>query len=216
MHGDGLYEGTLWQYRWFVPYDYKWIEKEMSGPKEAVSQLDYFFNHNLFNVGNQPDIHVPFLYYEFGEPWKSQKLVREILLEPTVNHYGTHEKWKEPYIGKVFKAEPEGYIREMDDDAGTMSAWFVLASMGLYPTNIGETSYWILPPIFDEVDIQLTNNKSFKIVNRKNTADEIYIQKAILNGKPYTKSWIEYDDIQNGGILELVLGKTPAEDWGKM
>ena len=216
MHGDGLYEGTLWQYRWFVPYDYKWIENEMGGPKEAVAQLDYFFNHNLFNVGNQPDIHVPFLYYEFGEPWKSQKLVREILLEPTVNHYGTHEKWKEPYIGKVFKAQPEGYIREMDDDAGTMSAWFVLASMGLYPTNVGETSFWILPPVFDEVDIQLSGNKSFRIINRKDSQDDIYIRKATLNGQPYTRSWIEYDDIQKGGTLELVLGKTPAEDWGKM
>jgi putative alpha-1,2-mannosidase len=214
MHGDGLYEGTLWQYRWFVPYDYKWIENEMGGANEAVSQLDYFFSHHLFNIGNQPDIHVPFLYYEFGEPWKSQKLVREILLESTVNHYGTHEKWKEPYIGKVFKAAPEGYIREMDDDAGTMSAWFVLASMGFYPTNVGETSYWILPPVFDEVEIQLPGNKSFRIVNRKKLKDEIYIQKAMLNGKPLIKSWIEYADIQNGGTLELVLGSTPSKIWG--
>jgi len=212
--GKGLYEGTLWQYRWFVPYDYQWIENAMGGQKEAVSQLDYFFDHNLFNIGNQPDIHVPFLYYAFNEPWKSQKLVRKILLEPTVNWYGTHEKWKKPYIGKVFKTAPRGYIPEMDDDAGTMSAWFVLASMGLYPTNIGETSYWILPPVFDEVEIQLPGNKSFKIVNRKKSKDEIYIQKAMLNGKPLTKSWIEYADIQNGGTLELILGSTPSKTWG--
>ena len=214
MHGDGLYEGTLWQYRWFVPYDYKWIENTMGGQKEAVLQLDYFFKQNLFNIGNQPDIHVPFLYYAFNEPWKSQKLVRKILLEPTVNHYGTHEKWKEPYIGKVFKATPEGYIPEMDDDAGTMSAWFVLASMGLYPKNVGETSYWILPPVFDEVDIELADNKSFRIINRKESDKDIYIQKVILNGQPYTKSWIDYQDIQNGGTLELTLGKTPAKNWG--
>ncbi len=216
MHGDGLYEGTLWQYRWFVPYDYTWIENAMGGKKAGVSQLDYFFENNLFNVGNQPDIHVPFLYYEFGEPWKSQKLVRKILLEPTVNHYGTHEKWKNPYIGKVFKAEPEGYIEEMDDDAGTMSAWFVLSSMGLYPRNIGETSYWILPPVFDEVNIRLAENKSFKIVNGRNAPGDIYIQKATLNGEPFSKSWIDYQDIQNGGTLELTLGSTPNTDWGKL
>ncbi|QGY42793.1 glycoside hydrolase family 92 protein [Maribellus comscasis] len=216
MHGDGLYEGTLWQYRWFVPYDYPWIEDAMGGKKASVSQLDYFFENNLFNVGNQPDIHVPFLYYEFGEPWKSQKLVRQILLEPTVNHYGTHEKWKNPYIGKVFKAEPEGYIEEMDDDAGTMSAWFVLSSMGLYPRNIGETSYWILPSVFEEVSIRLADKKSFKIINRRNSSDDIYIESATLNGEPFLKSWIDYRDIQNGGTLELTLSSTANTDWGKL
>ena len=214
MHGDGLYEGTLWQYRWFVPYDYKWIENAMGGKANAIFQLDYFFDHNLFNVGNQPDIHVPFLYYEFGEPWKSQKLVREILLSPTVNHYGTHNKWEKPYIGKVFKAAPEGYIREMDDDSGTMSGWYVLSSIGLYPRNIGETSMWILPPIFDEVSIPLSNNKAFKITKRKESNSAIYIQSAKLNGKPYTKPWIEYSTLRNGGTLELVMGAELNKQWG--
>jgi len=216
MHGDGLYEGTLWQYRWFVPYDFKWIENEMGGREETIAQLDYFFGNNLFNVGNQPDIHVPFLYYELGEPSKSQKLVRDILLNPTVNPYGTHKKWDEPYIGKVFKDDPAGYIPEMDDDAGTMSAWFVLSSMGLYPRNIGETSFWILPPVFDEVSIQLSENKSFRIVNIKNSDDEIYIQKAVLNGKALNRSYLDYTEIRNGGTLELTLGKNPSTDWGKM
>jgi len=216
MHGDGLYEGTLWQYRWFVPYDFKWNENEMGGREETVAQLDYFFGNNLFNIGNQPDIHVPFLYYELGEPSKSQKLVRDILLNPTVNYYGTHQKWDKPYIGKVFKDDPEGYIPEMDDDAGTMSAWFLLASMGLYPRNIGETSFWILPPVFDEVKIQLSENKSFKIINRKKSENEIYIQKAVLNGEPLLNSWIDYQDIQNGGTLELILGTNPSEHWGKI
>ncbi len=209
MHGDGLYEGTLWQYRWFVPFDFNWVIQSIGSKEKTLSQLDYFFENHLFNIGNQPDIHVPFLYYELGQPWKSQKLVREILLQPTVNFYGTHKKWETPYIGKVFKNTPDGYIEEMDDDAGTMSAWFVLASMGFYPKLIGEPAYWILPPIFDEVSIQLTNGSSFKIENIKKSEKDIYIQKAILNGTEMNRSWLNYDEIMKGGVLKLILGDQP-------
>ena len=54
---------------------------------------------------------------------QTQKLVHQILLEPTTNYYGTHEKWEKPYIGKIFNTTPPGYLKEMDDDAGTMSSW---------------------------------------------------------------------------------------------
>ena len=56
-------------------------------------------------------MHVPLLYYELEEPWKSQKLVRKLLLEETVNHYGTHKKWDEPYTGKIFRNHPEGFLK---------------------------------------------------------------------------------------------------------
>ncbi|MFR5757666.1 MAG: glycoside hydrolase domain-containing protein [Bacteroides cellulosilyticus] len=73
-----------------------------------------------------------FYIITFGAPWKTQKLVHQILLELTTNYYGTHEKWEKPYIGKIFNTTPQGYLKEMDDDAGTMSSWFVLSSIGLY------------------------------------------------------------------------------------
>lgn len=60
MHGDGLYEGTIWQYRWFVPHDFDWVIATLGSKKKVLSELDYFFENNLFNMGNQPDIHVPF------------------------------------------------------------------------------------------------------------------------------------------------------------
>lgn len=214
MHGKGLYEGTLWQYRWFVPYDMEWVAKTIGSNEKAISQLDYFFDKNLFNIGNQPDIQVPFLYYNFGQPWKSESLVRKLLLEPTVNYYGTHTKWNVPYVGKVFRDNPEGFLEEMDDDAGTMSSWFVLASVGLYPVCVGQPEFWILPPIFDSVTINVSGNKKFTIKNIRNSPKDIYISKALLNGETLNRSYLKYFEIMNGGMLKLYLSDKPNTSWG--
>lgn len=214
MHGDGLYEGTLWQYRWFVPHDLEWIVNALGGRANAISELDYFFANHLFNMGNQPDIQVPYLYYNLGEPWKAQKLVREILLEPTVNHYGTHDKWKQPYVGKIFKITPDGYLKEMDDDAGTMSSWFVLSSMGLFPVCPGVPYYWIQVPVFDLVTINLENGKKFCTEVIRKSEKDLYIQDVMLNGEIKNESWLRYDEIMSGGKLIVKLGEQPNKKWG--
>ena len=165
-------------------------------------------------MGNQPDIHVPFLYYYLGEPWKTQKLVRQILLEPTTNYYGTHEKWEKPYIGKIFTTTPRGYLKEMDDDAGTMSSWFVLSSIGLFPVCPGVPYYWISAPVFDTVTLHPTSQQEFKIHVNRPDAECIYIQKVVLNGKTLNRSWLSYEEIMQGGDLTLELGKSPNKRWG--
>lgn len=214
MHGDGLYEGTIWQYRWFVPYDFDWVISALGSRKKVLNELDYFFDNNLFNMGNQPDIHVPFLYYYLGEPWKTQRLVRQILLEPTTNYYGTHEKWEKPYIGKIFTTSPRGYLKEMDDDAGTMSSWFVLSSIGLFPVCPGVPYYWISAPVFDTVTLHPASRQKFKIHVHRPDAESFYIQKVVLNGKILNRSWLSYEEIMQGGELMLELGKTPNKHWG--
>jgi putative alpha-1,2-mannosidase len=171
MHGDGLYEGTLWQYRWFVPYDIKGVAEMMGGRSVFTDQLEYFFDHNLYSHGNQPDIHVPFLFNVSGKPWLTQKIVNTLLTKKMEQWYGTHVKWEKPYNGRVYQLAPEGYIPEMDDDAGTMSAWYVLAAMGIYPACVGEPVYFLSAPIFSSVEIQLADNKSFRITAR-NVSDE--------------------------------------------
>lgn len=214
MHGDGLYEGTIWQYRWFVPHDFDWIVSTLGGKEKILDELNYFFENNLFNMGNQPDIHVPFLYYYLGEPWRTQKLINQILLEPTVNYYGTHEKWEKPYVGKVFTTTPQGYLKEMDDDAGTMSSWYVLSSIGLFPVCPGVPYYWILPPIFDMVTIHPASLHKFKISVSKRNEKCVYIQRAILNGEILNRSWLGFDEIMRGGDLILELGESPNKNWG--
>lgn len=214
MHGDGLYEGTLWQYRWFVPYDMKGVMDMVGGKDVFTGQLQYFFDNNLYNHGNEPDIHVPFLFNMTDKPAASQKIVNQILTKEIRQNYGTHVKWKVPYIGRIYKNDPAGYMPEMDDDAGTMSAWFVLASMGIYPVCVGDPVYTLTAPIFSSVRIRLPGNKSFSILAKNLSEEHFYIQRAVLNGKELKRSWITHQEITGGGTLEFFLGNTPSETWG--
>lgn len=200
MHGDGLYEGTLWQYRWAIPFAINQTAELVGGKKILAEQLEYFFQNNLYSHGNQPDIHAAFIFNHLDRPDLTQKWVTRILTEPMLHRYGTHEKFETPIFEKTYKPIPRGFIYEMDDDDGTMSAWYVWASMGLYPLVIGEPFYEISLPLFQEVSIELDNGKRFTIKRKtKDTIKKIYFNKReIKDFRLYHK------DILKGGILELL------------
>lgn len=205
MHGDGLYEGTLWQYRWAVPFDIEGLSKIAGGDRVLKDQLAYFFENDLYNQGNQPDIQAVYIFNRINAPEMTQYWVNKILTKPMKHSYGTHKKFKQPYFDKAFKPVPRAYIPEMDDDDGTMAAWYVLSSIGIFPLRVGTPYYEITTPIFDKVTIQLANNKEFKIVCNRTSPNSIYIKQALLNGKVLDKMEINHIDIINGGILELVI-----------
>ena len=213
MHGDGLYEGTLWQYRWFVPFDYQGIASMVGGPDSLSAQLAYFFDHSLYNHGNQPDIQAPFLFNILGKPWLTQQWVHNILAEPMNQYYGTHDKWETPYHGFIYNNHPEAYIPEMDDDAGTMSGWYVLVSMGLYPACVGKPVYLISAPLFDSIKINL--EKPFLVTTNRTGVKNQYIQKITLNGKVLDRCFIYHDEIVKGGTLHYVLGDQPNTSFGQ-
>jgi len=214
MHGDGLYEGTLWQYRWFVPFDMEGMISMLGGKTILTYQLEYFFNNNLYNHGNEPDINVPHMFNFSDKPYLSQKIVNQILTKKTIQWYGTHDKWEKPYFDRIYKPDPTGYMPEMDDDAGTMAAWYVLSSMGIYPVCVGDPVYSLTAPVFSSVIIQLPDNKTFTIT-AKNVSDEnFYIQQAFLNGEELNRCWIKHDEITKGGSLKFILGNQPNEKWG--
>ena len=204
MHGDGLYEGTLWQYRWFVPFDISGIQKMMGGKKEFENQLDVFFENEYFNIGNQPDIQVPFLYAYTDNPWKSQELVQQILTQPTNNWYGTHKKFSKPSYRKVFQATPDGYIKEMDDDGGTMSAWYVWSAMGLYPVFPGSSELVITTPLFDKITIQ-TQKEPLIIQKHGTDSNTFKIKRITFNEVPLTSYFIDGNKLTEGGKLDIYL-----------
>lgn len=214
MHGDGLYEGTLWQYRWFVPFDIKGIQTMMGGKNEFENQLDYFFKNELFNIGNQPDIQVPYLYNYTNSPWKTQKLVDELLNKETNNWYGTHHKLEKPIRRKIFTNTPDGYIKEMDDDAGTMSSWYVWSTMGLYPIFPGSTQLALTTPQFEKITIQ-TQEKPLEIITKGRTSKNRYIQNVTWNGEEINSSIIDFNMISKGGVLQFELTDKPNKNWGK-
>ena len=212
MHGDGLYEGTLWQYRWFVPFDTDWLIRQLDGPDGFARELAYFFDNELFNIGNQPDIQAPFMFTLSGAPWRTQRVVRDLLRAEGAHWYGTHEKKAEPFVGRVFRAQPAAFIPEMDDDAGTMSAWYVLASLGLYPFAPGVPVYSLHTPLYESVRIDLDNGRVFEI--RTPDSDQPFIASARLNGAPLDRPWILHAELMQGGVLEFVTSPEPDMEWG--
>jgi len=207
MHGDGLYEGTRWQYRWALPFDVPQMLELLGGKEKFTQQLEQFFDSSLYSAGNEPDIHVPYLFNYSSKPWLTQKWLNRIQNQEFDNRYGTHAKWKKPVIRKIFQATPEGLIPEMDDDDGTMAAWYVWSSMGLYPVRILEQVYEIGLPLFEEIEIKLPGGKTFQIKTKGLSEKSFYIKKLTLNGQPYNSRQIEAGLILKGGKLEIEYGE---------
>lgn len=215
MQARGLYQGTIWQYRWFVPFDLAGLTDLTGGEDSIIGQLDRFFAEYNYNHANQPDLQVPGMYNATKQPWKSQKLYRELLLDTVVQCYpNDNSKGIDPYVGRIYQNQPQAYLRTMDDDAGTMSSWFVMRSMGLSPANIGNPVYYLTAPIFKSVTLNFGNGKSFKIDVSNYKKDDCYIIKASLNGKPLMRNWLTQQELTAGGELVLETSDVPNEQWG--
>lgn len=146
-----------------------------------------------FAQGNEPSFHIPYLYNYVGEPWKTQRRLREIM-----------KVW--------YNAGPLGICG--DEDGGAMSSWYVLSAMGFYPVCPGRPVYDIGSPIFEETRIALENGKIFTVIARDVSAKNKYIQRAELNGKTWARPWFEHSDLINGGTLILQMGPRPNKAWG--
>lgn len=175
--------------------------------------MDQFFAEDNYNHANQPDLQVPGLYNASSQPWKSQKLFCNIMLDTVVQAYFIdNSKGIDSYIGRIYKNEPQAYVRTMDDDAGTMSSWFVMLSIGLSPANIGSPIYYLSAPIFETAKLNWENGKSFHIKVRNYNKDHFYIQSARLNGQPLFRNWLSYEEISNGGTLIIETGALPNKN----
>ncbi|MFT0587862.1 glycoside hydrolase domain-containing protein [Bacteroides thetaiotaomicron] len=200
MKNNGLYQGTRWQYRWAAP---QYIDKmiEWVGQDSLRSQLTYFFDHHLYNQGNEPDIHVPYLFNRLGAPEKTQQIVRSLMTEPMIHKYGGNSEFKTPYLGKAFKNAPEGYSPEMDEDDGTMSAWYVFGAMGFYPLLVGDEYYDLTSPLFDRVLLRLTNGNVLTIQTEGRKKKDAPIKSIHFNGKKIADYCISHNELIKGGEL---------------
>ena len=200
MKNNGLYQGTRWQYRWAAP---QYIDKmiEWVGQDSLRLQLTYFFDHHLYNQGNEPDIHVPYLFNRLGAPEKTQQIVRSLMTEPMIHKYGGNSEFKTPYLGKAFKNAPEGYSPEMDEDDGTMSAWYVFGAMGLYPLLVGDEYYDLTSPLFDRGLLRLTNGNVLTIQTEGRKKKDAPIKSIHFNGKKIADYRISHNELIKGGEL---------------
>ncbi|HTX88885.1 MAG TPA: GH92 family glycosyl hydrolase [Bacteroidales bacterium] len=202
-------EANAWQYSFYVPQDLSGLMELMGGREKFSGKLDGLFTVpskttgreqsdisgmiGQYAHGNEPSHHMAYLYDYAGEPWKTQEMAHRILTE-------------------LYTTGRNGLCG--NEDCGQMSAWYVLSAMGFYPVTPGSTVYAIGTPVFPEVQVRLENGNTFTIRARNAGMNHYYIQSATLNGKPYSKCYLEHSDIMNGGELVLDMGKDPNKDWG--
>jgi predicted alpha-1,2-mannosidase len=200
VHGQGCRESNPFQQGWFVPHDIPGLVKLM-GRDFFVQELVSFFEktpddflwNDYYNHANEPVHQVPFMFNEIGMPWLTQKWTRKICdTAYGVDRYGI--------CG--------------NEDVGQMSAWYVLAAIGIHPICPGDNKYQITSPVFSKVEIQLDpafySGEKFTIFARDNSPENIYIQSIKLNGEPLDRFYILHDEMVSGGILELEMGPEPA------
>jgi putative alpha-1,2-mannosidase len=202
MRGNGLYQGTRWQYRWGAPM---FLDRmiNMVGKKELGQELVTFFEKELYNQGNEPDIHVPFLFARLGMPQKTGLTVRPLATEVVTHRYGGNDAYPTPWVGCAFTNAPRGYAPEMDEDDGAMSAWYVFASIGLYPLVVGEAQYEIFSPLFDKVTMNL-DGKEVNICIKGRTNKNQPLKYATWNGRMLQNYRIAVSDLKKGGELVFV------------
>lgn len=145
--------------------------------------------------GNEPSHHVAYLYNYINEPWKTQKLVREIL-------------------ESQYKNTPSGHCG--NEDCGQMSSWYIFSSLGFYPVNPAQGIYSFGSPLFDSATINLENNKTFVVQTKNNSNENMYIQSIELNGKKIDRNYITHKEITQGGTLIFTMGKLPNKDKSTM
>ncbi len=202
MKGNGLYQGTRWQYRWGAPmYLPRMIE--LVGKKELGTQLQRFFRKELYNQGNEPDIHVPFLFGRLGLPELTGGIVRTLATESITHRYGGNDAYPTPFVGCAFVNQPRGYCFEMDEDDGAMSAWYVFASIGMYPLVVGEAVYELFPPLFDKVTLHLGADRQTTVVIKVEgrTSEKQQLKKVTWNGKALPTFQIPVKELKKGGEL---------------
>ena len=164
--------------------------------------VDDEFRTHYVNYGNQPSIQMAHLFNYSGAPWLAQKWVRAV---------------KSKTFGGI---SPEDGYRG-DEDQGQAGGLCVMMALGLFQTRGGAARkpvYEITSPVFDRITVHLNPRYypggKFTITTRDNSPENVYIQSALLNGKPLTKPWFTHRELIQGGTLELQLGPNPNESWG--
>lgn len=201
---DDYCEGNAWQYVWLVPHDFSGLADCFGSKEKLLGKLDSLFTVSSvieggetspdisgligqYAHGNEPSHHTLYFYTMAGQPWKTADKVRQVLTE-------------------LYHPAPDGLSG--NEDVGQMSAWYILSSLGFYQVEPAGGRYVFGSPLFDRAEIKVAGG-TFTVIAKNNSSTNKYIQKASLNGKAYTKGYIDYKDIAAGGELVLEMGDEP-------
>ncbi|WP_251151760.1 GH92 family glycosyl hydrolase [Cellulosimicrobium sp. Marseille-Q4280] len=216
-HSDGFHEGTAVQYQWLVPQDVPGLFDLMGGTDAAIDRLDAFFAYDelvedparvasevwvngtydyygweTYNPNNEPNLHAPYVYLWTGQPWKTTDVVRA--------------------AATLFTDGPDGVTG--NDDLGTMSAWHVLSSIGVYPIVPGTDLWGLTTPLFDDVTITLDpdvfGRDALHLTADGVAPDAHYTQSVSLGGEALDRAWVTGDELTSAGTLDVTVGSEPS------
>ncbi|MCT4237571.1 glycoside hydrolase family 92 protein [Elizabethkingia anophelis] len=215
--GDAFTEGNSWHYTWSVFQDIDGLSNLMGGKKKFEAKLDEVFslppvfddsyygsviheiremqimNMGQYAHGNQPIQHMIYLYNYAGAPYKTQYWARQV-------------------INKLYKPTPDGYCG--DEDNGQTSAWCVFSALGFYPVTPATNQYVLGAPLFKEATIHLENGKKIEIKAPQNSQENIYVQSLKVNNLPYSKNWLNHQELIKGAVLNFDMSAQPNKERG--
>lgn len=186
-----FYEGNSWVYTLFVPHQIGKLIEKCGGRDAMVRRLCYGFDHRLVDLGNEPGFLAPFLFTHCGRPDLTAHYVSEI-------RRGSFS---------LEKGYPD------NEDSGAMGAWYVFASIGLFP-NAGQDFYYLLPPAFERITLTMENGRKLDIRTRGFSEEAPYVASVTLNGKKLDRAWIRHSEIADGAQIVFTMSARKG-DWGR-
>jgi predicted alpha-1,2-mannosidase len=196
---DGFIEGTASQYTWMIPFDTGGLIARMGGRAHAEQRLDaYLANINSGPretqawMGNEVSFGAPWLYDYLGAPWKTQAAVRRVM-------------------NALFKNAPTGLPG--NDDLGTMSAWYVWAALGLYPSIPGRAGFVLGSSLFPRVTLMLSGHRVSIVANGAGQKAP-YVQQLLVDGSSYSSQWLPLSTLAAANVLTYTMASTPNRAWG--
>lgn len=194
---EDFLEATYADYYWMVPYDLAGLIELCGGNEKAEARLDKYFirldakyNEEWFASGNEPSFHIPWVYNWTGSPYKTQAIVNRI-------------------INEQYSSRKDGLPG--NDDLGTMGAWYVFACIGLYPEIPGVGGFSVNTPIFESVVLHMKNGD---LVIRGGSEKNIYIHSMKIDGQECDSTWIDWERLENGAVIEYRTSSRPDRKWG--
>ncbi len=148
----------------------------------------------MYGHSNQVAHHALYMYDAAGQPYKTQKNIREVLQ-------------------RLYTGSDIGQGYHGDEDNGEQSAWFLFSSLGFYPLVMGSGEYAVGSPLFTKATVHLENGRDLVVKAPKNSTKNVYVQGLKVNGKRWTSTSLPHSLLAKGGVLEFDMGAKPSS-WG--
>ena len=206
--GGAFTEGNAWHYTWSVFHDVDGLIEAMRGKDSFAGMLDSvfvvppvfdasYYGYRIHEItemqvadmgnyahGNQPAQHMIYLYNWAGQPWKTQKHVREVM-------------------DRLYNAAPDGYCG--DEDNGQTSAWYVFSALGFYPVCPCSDEYAVGSPYFRKAVVHLENGKDLVINAKENSSDHPFVSSLKLNGRRRSPDFVSHSALCEGAVLDFAM-----------